>query len=107
MTPQPSGEYPVQVSVEYPDKQSRLLALFSIPFFLLRAILLIPQIIVLYFIEVAAFVVAWINFFAVLFTGHSSESMHTFVVGWLRWSTRVDAYMYGLTDKYPPFRFKP
>jgi hypothetical protein len=32
--------------------------------------------------------------------------MHNFVVGMLRWSTRVTAFMYGLTDKYPPFRLE-
>ena len=100
------GDYPVQVEIDYPEKQSRLLALFSFPFFIIRFILLIPQFIVLYVIEIAALIAVWLNFFVVLFTGHSSKGMHNFVVGMLRWSTRVTAFMYGLTDKYPPFRLE-
>ncbi len=44
--------------------------------------------------------VAW---FAVLFTGRWPEGMRNFVVGFFRWSTRVNAYYYLLTDVYPPF----
>ena len=28
------------------------------------------------------------------------------IVGLLRWSTRLNAYMYLLTDQYPPFSFE-
>jgi len=106
-TPTRSSDYPVHLSIAYPAHQSRLLALFSLPFFLLRIVLLIPQIIVLYFVQLAAFIVAWLNIWAVLFTGHSSKGMHQFVVGSARWSARVNAYMLGLNDKYPPFRMNP
>ncbi len=102
-----SGGYPAQVSIDYPAHQSRLLALFSIPFFLVRVLLIIPHIIVLYILQVAALLAVWINFWVVLFTGHSSKGLHDYASGTLRWSTRVNAYMFGLTDKYPPFRLKP
>lgn len=104
---QPDDKYPVQFSVDYPDKQSRMLALFSIPFFFIRCLLLIPQFIVIYFISLVAMLAVWFNFLAVLFTGHSSKGLHGFVVGTLRWSIRISSYMYGLTDKYPPFRLDP
>jgi hypothetical protein len=29
--------------------------------------------------------------------------MHGFMIGVGRWTTRVNAYLYALTDKYPPF----
>ena len=54
----------------------------------------------------AAFVVVFIAQFAILFSGSFPEGMHTFVVGVGRWSTRVNAYLYALTDKYPPFSTK-
>jgi Domain of unknown function (DUF4389) len=38
-----------------------------------------------------------------LFTAHWPEGLRTFLVGVLRWSTRVNAYFYLLTDEYPPF----
>ena len=104
---QPTSEYPVQLEISYPNKQSRIMAFFSLPFFLIRLVLLIPQLIVIYFVGIAAFVAAWLNMWVILFTGHSSKSLHTFVVGMLRWNTRESAYLYGLTDKYPPFRLKP
>jgi hypothetical protein len=44
-----------------------------------------------------------IAFFAVLFTGRWPEGLRSFVVGVMRWGTRVNAYLLLLTDKYPPF----
>ena len=68
-----------------------------------RLILVIPQLIVLAVLGIAAFVVWVIGFFAVLFTGRWPEGMRTFVVGVMRWYTRVEAYLGLLTDRYPPF----
>ena len=68
-----------------------------------RLILVIPQLIVLTVLGLVAFLALVIAFFAVLFTGRWPEGLRTFVVGVLRWSTRVNAYLYLLTDKYPPF----
>ena len=102
--PPSTTDYPVSLDISYPDHQSRILALFSLPFFLARFVLLIPSMIVLYFLQIAALFAAWFNMWAILFTGHSSKSMHSFITGTLRWSTRFSAYTYGLTDKYPPFR---
>jgi len=109
--PEPAAEsstktetgYPVSLNVDFPEKQSRILALFSLPFMLIRLILLIPHIIIIYILSIVVFVVSWINFWVILFTGHSSAGLHKFMVGVTRWSTRLTAYMYGMTDKYPPF----
>jgi len=98
-----SSAYPVNLTFRFPATQSRLLALFSIPFFLARLVLLIPQFIVLYFLQIVAIVGAWANFWVILFTGKGSSGIQNFVSGTLRWSTRVSAYMFGLSDKYPPF----
>jgi hypothetical protein len=68
-----------------------------------RIILAIPQLIVLAVLGVAAFVAWVIGFFAVLFTGRWPEGLRTFVVGYMRWFTRVEAYVGLLTDAYPPF----
>jgi hypothetical protein len=42
-------------------------------------------------------------FFAVLVTGKWPESLRVFVVGVMRWTMRVNAYVMFLTDAYPPF----
>lgn len=68
-----------------------------------RGILVIPQAIVLIFLYIAVGVVWFIAFFAVLFTGRWPEGLRTFVVGVVRWQTRVSAYALLLTDEYPPF----
>ena len=68
-----------------------------------RIILAIPQFIVLYFLAVATFFVAVIGWFAALFMGRLPEWAHSFLSGMVRWFTRVAAYMYLLTDRYPPF----
>ena len=105
---QPSADYyPVNLTIDYPERSSRALAIFSIPFFLIRSLLLIPAIFCLYFVGIAAFFVIWIAFWAVAFTGRYPQGMFEFVTGYLRWGLRLNAYLFGLTDKYPPFRMRP
>jgi heme A synthase len=58
-----------------------------------RIILVIPHVIV----------AAFIGAFVVLFTGEWSVSLRDFVMGVLRWNTRVNTYLLLLTDDYPPF----
>jgi hypothetical protein len=69
-----------------------------------RLILAIPQLIVVVILGIAALLVWLIALFAVLFTGRWPEGLRTFVVGYMRWVTRVEAYIGLLTDAYPPFR---
>jgi hypothetical protein len=88
--------YPITFGAVYPEKMSRLTTFF-------RLILVIPQAIVLYFVGIAASVVAFIAWWAILFTGNYPKGMYDFFVGYMRWSTRVNGYTYLLTDKYPPF----
>jgi hypothetical protein len=97
----------VQVTFNQPATSSRLLAGLSIPFLLARSIMLIPAMFCLYFVTLAAGLVMWIALWAVLFTGHYPDGMYRFVSGALRWNTRTSAYLYGLTDRYPPFRLDP
>jgi hypothetical protein len=102
------SDHPVQVTVAYPEQSSRVLAGFSIlPYFLLRMIMLIPALFVLYFVSIAALVVAWIACWAVLFTGRFPPTFHSFITGYVRWTTRCTCFWLGLTDKYPPFRLDP
>lgn len=97
------SDSPVQVSIGYPENPSRILALFSLPFFLARYILLIPALIVLYVLGIVVWFVAWFGQWAVLFTGRYPQGFYTFISGFIRWQTRAFAYLMGVTDKYPPF----
>ena len=69
----------------------------------IRAILAIPHLVVLYFLGIALGVVVFISWFAALFAGRLPEWAHTFITGVIRWQTRAYAYLFLLTDVYPPF----
>jgi hypothetical protein len=71
-----------------------------------RIILAIPQSIVLFFLLIAGFFVAVIGWFAALFTGRLPDFAHNYLSGLIRWDVRVTAYLFLLTDEYPPFSFE-
>ena len=87
---------PVLVAFAGPAPQSRLTVL-------LRIFLVIPQLIVLWLLGIAAMVIVIIGWFGALFTGRLPVFAADFLTGYLRWLTRVYAYMLLLTDVYPPF----
>ena len=97
-------EYPVSVNIEYPEESSRLLALLAIPWFFLKIILLLPHMIVLYFLNLASAVAVWLSYWAILFKKRYPRVFFNFIVGVIRWQTRVTAWLFSLTDKYPPFK---
>jgi hypothetical protein len=86
----------VLVAFAGPAQQRRLTVFF-------RLIMVIPQYIVLYALNIAAEVVLVICWFAALFTGQMPAGLADFLAGYLRWSSRVAGYVWLLTDAYPPF----
>ena len=86
----------VELSLAGPAPQRRLTVAF-------RIILAIPQLIVLAFLALATLVVVVIGWFGALITGRFPRWAHEFVSGAVRWFVRVDAYLFLLTDRYPPF----
>jgi hypothetical protein len=75
---------------------------------LVKWLLVIPHLIVLFVLWIAAIVVVIIAWFAILFTGRYPRAMFDFVEGVLRWGQRVVAYGFILvTDRYPPFQLRP
>src|ERR1019366_10425240 len=69
---------------------------------LVKWLLAIPPYIVLFFLDIAAFVVVIVAWFAILFTGRYPRGMFDFVQGVFRWNNRVIAYAATLvTDQYP------
>ena len=67
--------------------------------------MVIPHMIVLMFIMIAASVIVFILWWAVLITGRIPDGIANFLIGLGRWANRVNAYASLLTDEYPPFSF--
>ena len=100
--PSTDEEQAVQVHIPYPDVDKDLNQWLP----LVKWLLVLPHFIVLCFIMVGVIICTIIAWFIILFTGKYPKSMFDFVVGFLRWVLRVDAYAILLTtDEYPPFRF--
>jgi hypothetical protein len=94
----------VRLDYAYPDAQRDLNRWLP----LVKWFLAIPHIFVLIFLDLAAFVVVVIAWFAILFTGRYPRGMFDFVEGVIRWQNRVIAYALVLvTDQYPPFSLAP
>jgi len=102
--PSTDEEQAVHVDFPYPDAKNDLNRWLP----LVKWLLAIPHYIVLFFLAIAAFVVVIIAWFAILFTGRYPDGLFDFVVGVIRWGTRVQGYAFVLiTDRYPPFSLNP
>lgn len=91
------GDWFAQYEAQRPERISRRQMVFwkfltAIPHFIVIG--------VLWFAVAVCEVIAW---FAILFTGRFPRGMRDFVVGWLRWSARVTAYVISLRDEFPPY----
>jgi hypothetical protein len=97
-TPPDPGDYPAVRTSFTPvyEGRNRLTTFF-------RLILAIPHFICLAVLGIVAFFATIVGFFAVLFTAKWPTGVQEFILGVLRWNTRVNAYYLLLTDEYPPF----
>ncbi|MBM3933120.1 MAG: DUF4389 domain-containing protein [SAR202 cluster bacterium] len=102
---QPSVSYPVRLEAEYQETYSRGLALLGALVFL-KALLLIPHLVILYILGIASAVLAWVGYLVILFTGKQPRGVYHFNLGVLRWQTRTTAWLLSISDKYPPFTMK-
>jgi len=87
---------PVLVAVDAPAAQRR-------PTVALRLLLCVPHLLALIVLGAAALVVAVSGWLAALVLGRLPPYAARFLSQYLRWQTRVLAYLFLLTDAYPPF----
>jgi hypothetical protein len=92
--------YPVAYRAEFEPDRNRLTTFF-------RLILAIPQFIWLYIYGIAFFFALVIAWFAVVLTGRYPAGLYRFNANYIRWSVRMQAYVYLVTDAYPPFSGSP
>ncbi len=72
-----------------------------------RLFLAIPLFVWVSLRGIAAFVVAFVNWLAVLIQTEVPDSLHDFVASYLRYATQVSAYVFLAADPYPWFRCQP
>jgi len=93
-------EQSVHLDIDYPDAEHNLNRWLP----LVKWLLVIPHIVVLFFLFIGAVFAVVIAWFAILFTGRYPRGLFDYVVGVGRWAIRVSAYATLLvTDRYPPF----
>jgi len=88
--------YPVTYEADYVKERNRLTTFF-------RLIVAIPWLIVASIYQLAAIVVVLIAWFALIILGRYPEGMYNFVGGVLRFSMRVNGFVYLQTDAWPSF----
>jgi hypothetical protein len=97
--PSTDEEQAVHLDFAYPDAHDLNRWLPLVKWFLA-----IPHYVVLVFLGIAAVIVVIVAWVAILVTGRYPRGLFDYVVGVLRWGTRVTAYAFALvTDQYPPF----
>ncbi|MRH90213.1 DUF4389 domain-containing protein [Nocardia sp. SYP-A9097] len=94
------GEALVELDVFPPEQHQRWTVL-------LRLLLAIPQLIVMWFLGFAAFVVVVCGWFGALFTGRLPQWCGEFLRGYFSYSARVYGYLMLVVDEYPPFAWNP
>jgi hypothetical protein len=84
------------ISIEFPERHSRLTTLF-------RFILAIPLAIFGYVYEILALICVLLTWFAMVITGRYPSGFYNFVSGYVRFYGRFASYLLLAVDTYPPF----
>ena len=100
-----TGSNPVNLEVDYPERLSRGMALLK--FFFAWLYVGIPHGIALVIYGILVFFVLFVSWWAILILGRFPRGLFDFVLGYVRWSTRVSLYFSLLRDEYPPFNGRP
>jgi Domain of unknown function (DUF4389) len=90
--------YPVRYEADYFENPNRWITGF-------RLILAIPWFIVASVYVTAAFIVAFLAWFAIAFTARYPRGLYNFNAGVLRFLGRANAFFYLQTDQWPSFGF--
>jgi predicted Zn finger-like uncharacterized protein len=98
-------DYQLQFNVVYPPKNSRVLAFLRLTVIGI-VILALPHILLLTVLSIGMSLIIFVSLIFTIFAGKWPSIMFDFMVRYLRYYTSVYAYMNGLVDTYPSFRFE-
>jgi hypothetical protein len=70
----------------------------------IRILILIPHFFVLWILGLITWLLLWFAWIPVLINGRQADLIYSLVGGYIRWQTRVSAYLLLLSGPYPPFR---
>ncbi len=109
-----SGRYPPfdleqgptdQVFVQLPRGAS-INRLWGVPVIgmAIRGLALIPHYIVLWLLAIVVFLIWLVSWIPVLLTGRQAGPVYHWVGGYLRYLARVTAWLWMVSNEYPPFR---
>lgn len=102
--PSSEDEQGVHLDIDYPDAEQGLNRWLP----LVKWLLAIPHFVILVLLMIGVVFASIAAWFAILFTGRHPRRLFNYVVGVLRWQSRVTGYAFTLvTDQYPPFRLAP
>jgi hypothetical protein len=102
--PSSEDEQAVHLDIDYPDAEHDLNRWLP----LVKWFLAVPHLVILAVLTVGVVVASVGAWFTILFTGRYPRRLFDYVVGVLRWWSRVTGYAFTLvTDRYPPFRLAP
>jgi hypothetical protein len=88
--------YPIQYLVDFVEQRNRLTTFF-------RMLIAIPWYIVAALYGLGAMLAAIVAWFAIVFTGTYPPGLYDFVASAIRMLTRVNGYIWLMTDTLPPF----
>lgn len=88
--------YPVVYTQDPPAKRNRLTVFF-------RLFCVIPHFLWAYVYGIAFVVAVVLAWFAIVLTGRWPAALYDFAAGYLRFLARMYAYLYLVTDVFPPF----
>jgi len=97
-SPIPPGNYPIAVAFNSPGRIARWRPL-------VHWLLAIPHFIVLYILQIVAGVLVFVAWIVGVITGRIPEGIQGLIIASLRYSVRVQTYLFFLREEYPPFNF--
>jgi hypothetical protein len=99
-SPSDAADYAARLEITYAEPLNRFLPL-------IKWLLLVPHYIALLLLYIGGYLALIVAFFAVLFTRRYPRGVFEFLLGVMRWTERVNAYLHLMTDRYPPFSINP